>query len=202
MKTCPVDCAQWLSRDPLSMAEMKAGPNLYDYVGNDPVDLNDPLGLFGVVGGVTASTEGGVGPAASAGATGAAGGGMFVNSDSGNVSGGEFADGGAFANWGSHKASAPSAPDMNNGAAGFFAGGGLMVGLTNANCISDLDGPFKTYSGNIGWFLKALGIQVSYGHNSAGKPIYVATYSGPMGFPSGAGWGGDASQYNTYTVTH
>ena len=39
------DLAHWLSRDPLTGAELEAGPNLYAYVGNNPVNLVDPLGL-------------------------------------------------------------------------------------------------------------------------------------------------------------
>lgn len=37
--------ARWLSRDPLPDAERSQGPNLYGYVGNDPVAFRDPLGL-------------------------------------------------------------------------------------------------------------------------------------------------------------
>lgn len=37
---------RWLSRDPLANAEMSQGPNLYGYVGNDPVNRIDPLGLY------------------------------------------------------------------------------------------------------------------------------------------------------------
>jgi RHS repeat-associated protein len=36
--------ARWLSRDPLKNAERLQGPNLYDYVLNNPIDLMDPLG--------------------------------------------------------------------------------------------------------------------------------------------------------------
>ena len=36
---------RWLSRDPLKDAEQKQGPNLYTYVGNNPVNLTDPSGL-------------------------------------------------------------------------------------------------------------------------------------------------------------
>jgi RHS repeat-associated protein len=36
---------RWLSRDPLKMAELREGPNLYAYVGNNSVNLTDPLGL-------------------------------------------------------------------------------------------------------------------------------------------------------------
>jgi RHS repeat-associated protein len=37
--------AKWLSRDPLKNAERREGPNLYEYVYNDPTRYNDPLGL-------------------------------------------------------------------------------------------------------------------------------------------------------------
>jgi RHS repeat-associated protein len=36
---------RWLSRDPLKSAEFLMGPNLYAYVQNEPVKLNDALGL-------------------------------------------------------------------------------------------------------------------------------------------------------------
>jgi RHS repeat-associated protein len=36
---------RWLSRDPLRGAEMTQGPNLYAYVGNEPISRTDPLGL-------------------------------------------------------------------------------------------------------------------------------------------------------------
>lgn len=43
----------WLSRDPLPSAEIKLGPNLYQYVKNNPVKFIDPLGLQTVVTGDT-----------------------------------------------------------------------------------------------------------------------------------------------------
>jgi RHS repeat-associated protein len=39
------DLGRWLSRDPLDKAEMQEGPNLYAYVGDNPVNFVDPLGL-------------------------------------------------------------------------------------------------------------------------------------------------------------
>jgi RHS repeat-associated protein len=36
---------RWLSRDPLPAAEMAQGPNLYEYVQNEPVNAYDSLGL-------------------------------------------------------------------------------------------------------------------------------------------------------------
>jgi RHS repeat-associated protein len=41
------ELGRWLSRDPLTLAEVEEGPNLYAYVGNDPVNRVDPLGLSG-----------------------------------------------------------------------------------------------------------------------------------------------------------
>lgn len=40
------ELGRWLSRDPLANAEMMEGPNLYAYVGNNPVNLIDPDGLM------------------------------------------------------------------------------------------------------------------------------------------------------------
>src|SRR5947209_2516624 len=37
---------RWISRDPLQDAEVKEGTNLYSYVGDDPLDGVDPMGLF------------------------------------------------------------------------------------------------------------------------------------------------------------
>ena len=39
------ELGRWLSRDPLRDAEKKEGPNLYAYVGNNPINMVDPLGL-------------------------------------------------------------------------------------------------------------------------------------------------------------
>ncbi len=37
---------RWLSRDPLDDAEMRQGPNLYEYVRNNPINAFDLLGMF------------------------------------------------------------------------------------------------------------------------------------------------------------
>jgi RHS repeat-associated protein len=39
------ELGRWLSRDPLNNAEESEGPNLYAYVGNNPINYRDPLGL-------------------------------------------------------------------------------------------------------------------------------------------------------------
>jgi RHS repeat-associated protein len=40
---------RWLSRDPFPNAEAREGPNLYAYVGNEPIRKNDPTGLAGTL---------------------------------------------------------------------------------------------------------------------------------------------------------
>ena len=39
------DIGRWLSRDPMELAEAREGPNLYAYVGNNPINFVDPEGL-------------------------------------------------------------------------------------------------------------------------------------------------------------
>lgn len=39
------ELGRWLSRDPLGKAEMREGPNLYAYVGNEPINRSDSQGL-------------------------------------------------------------------------------------------------------------------------------------------------------------
>ena len=41
----PRQLGRWLSRDSLAKAEVQEGPNLYAYVGNNPINALDPLGL-------------------------------------------------------------------------------------------------------------------------------------------------------------
>lgn len=40
------ELGRWLSRDPLGNAELAQGPNLYAYVGNEPISRTDPSGLL------------------------------------------------------------------------------------------------------------------------------------------------------------
>jgi RHS repeat-associated protein len=42
------ESGRWLSRDPLRHAETRQGPNLYAYVGNEPISRRDPEGLLGI----------------------------------------------------------------------------------------------------------------------------------------------------------
>jgi hypothetical protein len=134
-----------------------------------------------------------------AGGTKSIGGGLFF--DGLNPSLGGFDTTGGFAGGPGWGVSSPSCPDKKNWAVGAYGGGGLGVFVTNANNVLDLSGPFKTYSFNAGWGLANLNLQFSIGSNSAGRTIWEFTYGGPLGFPSGAGYGISASAINTNTKT-
>ena len=97
--------------------------------------------------------------------------------------------------------SAHSCPSKTNWVLGGFAGAGVNLFGTNANNVLDLSGPFKTFSLQGGWITKAGGIQFSVGKNNAGDTIWIFSYGGPFGVPTGFGFGGSASYYNTNTVT-
>jgi hypothetical protein len=74
--------------------------------------------------------------------------------------------------------------------------------VSNASNVSDLSGPFRTYSFNYANGLRALSLQLSLGHNAAGQLIWEASYGGPLGpYLTGGGFGLSFSGYNTNTVT-
>jgi RHS repeat-associated protein len=186
---------RWLSRDPVGEV---GGINLYGYVKENAPSTIDPGGLFGFGVDVGGNGEGGA-VIIGAGGTASAGGGVFFNGLSPSLGG--FASGGAFAGGPGWGVSAPSCPDKTNWALGAYAGGGVGVFFTNANNVGDLAGPFKTYSFNAGWGLFNVNLQLSVGSNAAGQPIWYFNYGGPLGFPSGGGFGISLSGYNTNTVT-
>jgi RHS repeat-associated protein len=172
--------------------------DLYRYVWNSSTNFIDPDGEWGI--GLSLGVTGEAGLiAVGAGATGSVGGGVFFNGPSPSIGG--FASGGAFAGGPGWGASAPSLPSRNNGVLGAFAGGGLGIWATNAKNVGQLAGPFKTYSVNAGWFLRAATLQFSIGKDACGKTIWMFNYGGPLGIPSGIGWGGSGSAYNTNTKT-
>jgi len=181
--------------------------NLYRYVWNSPTSFTDPIGEWGVGVSGSASVEGGA-VAAGAGVTGSVGGGVFYGKNCGcsnggsKISTGGFASGGAFAGGPGWGAAAPSQPSKNNWAFGAYAGGGANVWVSNANNVCDLGGPFKTFSINAAWGIKMFSFQFSIGKNAAGQTIWVGNYGGPLGpYPTGGGFGGSVSWYNTYTKT-
>ena len=179
---------RFVSQDPIGFAG--GDPNLYGYVYDDPVNLIDPPGLWGI--GVTlgGSAEGGAG-AGTAG-TSELGFGIFVNGW--HVSIGEFATAGGFSGVPGTEASLPGG--SNNLAAGGGAGAGLSFFLTNANCANDLSKQFRTGTLDAGIGPVQASVQGSFGHNSAGQPIWQGSFSPPL-FGETVGLG--ASSLNTYT---
>jgi len=187
---------RFIGEDPVGLA---GGTNFYAYANDDAVNEIDPAGLLGVGVTVGGSAEGGI-IAAGAGATASAGGGLFFSGwNSPTV--GAFCTFGAFAGGPRYGPSYPGSPSKSNWALGAYGGGGLNVFVTNANSVTDLSGPFVTYSFNIGWGLRLLSLQYSVGQNAAGQTIGVLQYGGPLGFPSGGGFGVSFSKYNTNTWT-
>jgi hypothetical protein len=188
---------RFLSEDPL---EVDGGDvNFYRYVWDNPTDFFDPVGEWGVGVSASGSAEAGAG-AVGAGATGSAGGGIFFKGL--HPSAGGFYGGGAMAGGPGWGKAAPKCPNKKNGILGAFVGGGVNIFVTNASKPSDLAGPFKTYSLNVGWGVRVLTIQFSTGTNSNGQPIDVLSYGGPLGpIPTGGGYGASISTYNTNTHT-
>jgi RHS repeat-associated protein len=141
---------RWVSKDPILFRGRDT--NLYAYVFNDPVNYIDPIGWtgFGVAAG--GSAEAGIG-FLGAGATGGVGAGLFLNDHTGDLSGGAFADFGAFAGTGrSGPACPPSAPPPAHAVAGAAAGVGGGIFFTNANSVGDLAGYFENFSLNTPFF--------------------------------------------------
>ena len=161
--------------------------NLYAYVGNDPLNLRDPTGLWGFGLTVSGSIEAGV--IVGGGATASAGGGIFGGGPQGlNVGG--FKSAGGFAGVAGKGASYPaSLPGGTTGVAGAYLGVGGGGFITNAKSAEDLKGPFNTYSINT-----PIG-SIQYG-KSGSTEILSVTCGIP---PCGVGVGGEVSTYPTNT---
>jgi len=138
---------RWVSKDPILFRGGQA--NIYAYVGNDPVNLIDPTGLWGagLLGQV--GLEAGI-VAAGAAAQGSGGIGYF----SGTGYGG-FLGGGAFAGPADpvnhNTACAPASQGDAAVVGGLYAGIGAGGFWTNANSASDLKGYFSTFNVNTPW---------------------------------------------------
>ncbi len=173
----------------------------YQYVGNDPINKVDPLGLWGVGVQGSETTDIGIGPI-SAGQTGAVGGGFFM--DGWKPSLGGFGSWGGFARFLKHEATYPNRNTLKipcnehkPWAAGAFAGAGGSAFITNAESVKDLSGPFRQYNLTAGWFFKGLGLSLAIGKGGT----WVFSYGGPFPVPTGVGFGAAASSYPTKTKT-
>ncbi len=135
--------ARFLQPDPFGYV---TDPNLYAYVGNDPLNNVDPNGLWGV--GLIGSGSAEAGLLAGAGVSGSVGGGVFWGGPQG-VNVGGFAGAGAFVGGPGFGVSYPTPlPGGTTAAAGAYAGVGAGGFFTNATSAAELQGPFNTYSIN------------------------------------------------------
>jgi hypothetical protein len=148
---------------------------LYPYASADPVGFVDPSGLWGFGALGSASAEAG-NAALGVGATGALGGGVFVGPDGVTVGG--FASAGGFV--GGLAVPTVSFPSTTQPsfAIGGFGGGGGGAFLTNASCAENLQGPFTTYSLNLGLGFGEVSIQFGLSENGT----FIASLTGgPVG---------------------
>jgi RHS repeat-associated protein len=190
---------RWLSRDPLADPEVKAGPNVYAYVQDRPLNFIDPTGdaAFGVVFGISAEAGAGVG----AGASSSVAAGIFNDPCTGTSSIGVVQSAGAAAvlpeSSGGTSTGAPNADTLSSNYPTYFAGlvtpsasGGFFYS-PQATSPTDLEGPFDNININLG----PLAATISWGTNSAGKPIWVFSASASTGVVSLG-----VSSYPTYTT--
>lgn len=144
---------KWLSRDPMREA---AGINLYGYVGNDPVNAVDPLGLATLSLGVSASSAAGV--------TGAISAGVIVDTQ-GNI--------GLY-----------GGIDVGAGIAGGVGLDGVL-GVTNASDIYEGTSGMNKGVGVSGAFGGKLGVGASSGTESNGDSIAGGSVAAGIGLGGG-----------------
>ena len=175
------------------------GVNWYAYAGNNPLVGIDPEGLWGVGVGVAGSAEAGA-PAfppgiPGAGATGAAGVGVFFGGPGafGGPRIGGYGDIGAFATGTGYEG--PAYPSRRNPtwAAGAYAGAGANIWFTNAADPCDLAGRFQNLNFNVGIGRISGSLQVAF----SGSGTFMISF-GPPGL--GVGAGGSLSRYDTEAI--
>lgn len=130
---------RFIAEDPVRFAG--GDVNLYAYVGNNPTNFRDPLGLFlfGLAGGVSGSA--GLGSGAAGTANVLAG----VSVSPGCIGVGAAAGGGAFVGAPGSGVGLPGRTANPGGAVLGVAGSkGFGAFFSNANTFSDLSGPFTT----------------------------------------------------------
>ena len=172
-RTYSAELGRFLQMDPI---KFDAGdPNIFRYVGNDPVNGTDPSGLWGFFGFGGGSVEAGAG---SGGGAQAASGIGYVFNGMGMSTGG-FTASGAFA-------SDQLGGKANEFAAGASGGVGAGFGITDAKCFGDLAGDFDTWT---------LNTPLGSLQFATGGGIWTASYS------FGRSLGLSASRYNVTTTS-
>jgi len=166
---------EWLNRDPIGEL---GGLNLYAYVGNNPIDLFDPLGLEYQI------TIGFGGTLSAIGVTG-------LPSISGGVAIG-FTTSGQIIFQG-------TGAQMNAGT-GVFAGGGLSLGVSHTDCPTPA-GKSRTiadhYEGNLGYELEG-GFATDHGTDGTGLSFPFPKLKIGVGF--GGMLGSGTSGTTTYAT--
>ena len=179
---------RFISEDPLEFGGGQT--NLYGYVGDDPIDFTDPLGLhryddnkcadgqrgagFGWVLGASGAL--GVGPNGGYGVSGttSVGGGTFMGpggrtQGTFGSAGGAGTDRGGLSNYPSNQSG------TSNASWGAFAGvGGGSVFVTNAGNSTSLGGPFTSYLASIGIF----GFELDYSNGTWVASVTVGKSTG------------------------
>jgi RHS repeat-associated protein len=156
---------RWTTRDPLGFAG--GDTNLYGYVLQDPVNFNDPLGLWTFQLGLSFNLQFGI---------------FNFNIGAGLVIDGH-GDIGTY-NYGGL-----------GGGVGADAGAGLSLGVSNANCIEDLGGPFANSSDALGEGLQG-SVDTFSGYGSHGQVVTGGA------FTAGAGAGADWTMGGSITNVH
>ena len=156
---------RWTTRDPLGFAG--GDTNLYGYVLQDPVNFSDPLGLWTFQLGLSFNLQFGI---------------FNFNIGAGLVIDGH-GDIGTY-NYGGL-----------GGGVGADAGAGLSFGVSNANCIEDLGGPFANSSAALGEGLQG-SVDTFSGYGSHGQVVTGG------GFTAGAGAGADWAMGGSITNVH
>ena len=170
----------------------EGGVNLYDYVGNDPINEIDPLGLFGAGWQVSAGVE--AGTVQGGGATVQGGSGAFVANNFSSSSLGGFVSGGSFSGSPGSNLQFPGGTSQTPWVVGAAGGIGQGVFFTNANTKNDLSGPFHQY--NLNLFVAS--ISVAYDPCSKSTNPLNWTWIASVSFLT-RGLGLSVSSYSTTT---
>jgi RHS repeat-associated protein len=168
--------------------------NEYVYVMDNPVNMIDPFGIWGI--GIIGGATGTAGTVYGGAGTISVGGGIFgpnsLNFLQNLNLGGFFTQGGFTRGQGGTGCNSfPSINNWWNSSIGAYAGGGIGFFGTNASNVTLLSGPFKTISIDLGNGLEGISVQIAW----SGTTVIISAS------PFGYGWGGAVTTLPTTTVT-